>query len=675
MTTANTFKNWKIDIDSKGYCWLTLDRVGASANTLGSEVLEEFDQVLTYLQQITPKAIAIRSGKTSGFIAGADIGEFIKLETAAEATVMVRKVQGIFDKLAAFTVPTVAVINGFCLGGGLELSLACKYRVALDSPKTKIGLPEVMLGVQPGWGGSVRLPRLIGSLAALQLIVAGKVVDARTAQKMGIVDIAVPERHLQAATEFYLSGAATEHKGPAIEKFIQLAPVRYIVSKFFKSQVAKKVNEKHYPAPFAVLDAWRKNSIYGDNAFKAEAESIGKLMVTPTARNLVRVFFLRDRLKGFAKSSKFNPKHVHVVGAGAMGGDIAAWCAAMGFNVTVQDEFEAAIAATLNRALLLFQKKFKQPYLVQAARDRLTPDPEGHGITKADVIIEAIIEDVAAKQALFAKLEAAAKPTALLATNTSTIPLAVIGENLKNPGRVVGLHFFNPVSLMQLVEVVSDPATDKEVVADALSFVAKIDKLPLPVKSAPGFLVNRILIPYLIESVAIYEEGVPGAAIDKAMTDFGMPMGPIELMDAVGLDICVAAGKSMHTPMPQFVIDMVNSGKKGKKSGSGFYTYKNGKTIKPTIPSDAKIPKDITDRIVMRLLNESAACLREGIVTDADLVDAGMIFGSGFAPFRGGPMQYAKDQGAAVIRERLDELTATYGARFVPDAEWSNIGA
>ncbi len=659
--------------DAKGYCWLTLDRQNSSANTLGHVVLEEFEQILNDFQKNPPKALAIKSGKNSGFIAGADISEFVHIQTEAEANTMVRHVQDIFDKLEDFSFPTVAVINGFCLGGGLELALACKYRVALDTPKTKIGLPEIMLGVQPGWGGSIRLPKLIGTLKALPLIAAGKVLDARTAQKLGIVDVAVPERHLQAATEFYLSGTATLRQCGSLEKIIQFPFSRLVLGNIFKQQIAKKVNRKHYPAPFAVVDTWMKNSIYSSNAMRAEAESIARLMVTETARNLVRVFFLRDRLKSFAKTAKFAPQHVHVIGAGVMGGDIAAWCALSGFTVTVQDQYLPAVSATLKRAMQLYQRKFKVPYLVQAARDRLISDINGTGIAKADVIIEAIIEDATAKQELFAKLEKLAKPTAVLATNTSTIPLATIGKNMSQPNRVVGLHFFNPVSIMQLVEVVSDDNTNPEVVANASAFVGKIDKLALPVKSSPGFLVNRILIPYLLESATIYQEGVAAAVIDKAITDFGMPMGPIELMDAVGLDICVAAGKSMGVPMPAFVDDMVKAGKLGKKSGSGFYEYKNDKIIRPKVKTDNKIPPDITDRIILRLLNEAAACLREGIVKDADLVDAGMIFGSGFAPFRGGPLNYAKQIKPSAVVEKLDKLTVTYGARFVPDAEWSNI--
>lgn len=670
MLTNVTYQNWSLATDSKGNCWLTLDRKNASANTLGREVLEELDQILTGFNTKAPNGLVIKSGKKSGFIAGADISEFVDVQSAAEAIAMVRRTQDIFTKLSALPFITVAMISGFCLGGGLELALACNFRVAEDNPKTKIGLPEVMLGVQPGWGGSIRLPKLIGSISALQMILAGRILDARTAFKMGVVDAAVPDRHLLAAVEYYLSGVAEVKHCSKFEQFLQLGFMRPLIGKFLTSQVSKKVKAQHYPAPFAIIDTWVKNSVYSADAMQAEAVSIGNLMVTPAARNLVRVFFLRDRLKAFAKASKFAPKHIHVVGAGVMGGDIAAWCALNGFTVTVQDQYLPAIAATLKRALELYTKKLKQPYLIQAARDRLVPDITGLGIVKADVIIEAIIENVQAKQDLFTMLEAQAKPDAILATNTSTIPLATIGQNLKNPRRVVGIHFFNPVPLMQLVEVVADSDTDPTVVANATAFVGKIDKLPLPVKSSPGFLVNRVLIQYLLESSAIYVEGVPGPVIDRAATDFGMMMGPIELMDAIGLDICIAAASSVGAPLPQKVVDMVKSGILGKKSGSGFYKYKNGKIIKPPVNLKTPVPTDIAERIILRLLNECMACLRDGIVTDADLVDAGLIFGAGFAPFRGGPLQYAADQGYDVIKQRLEVLVGKYGARFTPDPGW-----
>ncbi len=664
--------NWSMATDANGYCWLTLDRKNASANTMGAQVMQELDSLLDGFIQQPPKGLVIRSGKSNGFIAGADVTEFLHLATVEAAVAEVSKAQVIFAKLEALPCSTVAMIHGFCMGGGTELALACKYRVALDTEKTRIGLPEVLLGIQPGWGGSIRMPRLIGSIKALGLIVAGKTVDARTAAKLGLVDAAVPDRHWQTAVEYYLTKTPKPRQAGKSEQLFKLNFVRHLVGGYIAKQVAKKVNRKQYPAPFSVIDTWVDNSIFDASAFKAEARAIATLMVTPSARNLVRVFFLRDRLKSMAKKSTLEIKHVHVIGAGVMGGDIAAWCALSGYTVTVQDQNLAAIAATLQRALQLFTKRLKIPYLVQAACDRLIPDTTGVSIPRADVIIEAIIENVAAKQDVFKMLQAKAKPTAILATNTSTIPLAVIAKDLPQPQRIVGIHFFNPVALMQLVEVVSDAQTDPQVVANAMAFVGRIDKLPLPVKSSSGFLVNRVLMAYLVESALIYDEGIPGPVIDEAATDFGMLMGPIELMDTVGLDICIAAAKSMGVQLTDSVANMVAAGKLGKKTGAGFYTYKNGKPIKPRINPAVRFPRDISDRLIMRLVNEAAACLREGIVADADLVDAGLVFGAGFAPFRGGPLAYAQDEQKANILQRLDALKSRYGARFVPDPAWSS---
>lgn len=666
------FVNWSLVTDTNDICWLTIDRKNASANTLGREVMEELDAILEKLAMQAPKALIIKSGKPNGFIAGADITEFLHMESEEVAKAAVTKAQDIFAKLSALPYPTVAMINGFCLGGGLELSLACKYRVALDSPQTKIGLPEVNLGIQPGWGGSVRLPRLIGSISALNLILPGKIVDGRTAHKLGIVDACEPERYFLKAAEYYaLNDPGCKNSGK-LEKFLQLSFIRSLVGKYLTWQVAKKVNRSHYPAPFAVIENWVNNSIYSDKAFEAEATSIARLIATPTAQNLVRIFFLRERLKGFAKTSKFDLKRIHVIGAGVMGGDIAAWCALRGFRVTVQDKNLNAISATLQRAMQLFKKRLKVPFLIQDACDRLLPDVEGLGLTKADVIVEAIIENAQAKQEVFKNMEACAKPHAILATNTSTIPLDVIGKDMQRGQRVVGIHFFNPVALMQLVEVVSDKHTDRTVIDDAMAFVGKIDKLPLPVKSVPGFLVNRVLLPYLLESALIYAEGVPGPVIDKAATNFGMLMGPIELMDTVGLDICVAAAKGMNIELPPMVDEMIKEGKLGKKTGKGFYSYgKDGKPSKPKV-NVGSYPDDIGDRIILRLVNEAANSVRVGVVSDADLADAGLVFGAGFAPFRGGPMKYAHDEGKANIKARLEALEMRYGERFAPDAYWSS---
>lgn len=670
---AKKYEHWSLTLDENNIYWLLFDKSDSSTNTLNEATIREFDDILNTVAQTPGKALIIRSAKKTGFIVGADITQFKTLKTAEEATALIRQGQAVFDKLAVLSFPTIAVIEGFCLGGGLELALACRYRIAEDSPKTKLGLPEVKLGIHPGWGGTVRLPKLVGPLNSMDVILTGRNLSAKSAKKMGIVDEALPKRVLEKAARDYANGVTRKKSGFNLHALMETLPARLALGKLFKNQLNQKISEKHYPAPYRVVDNWVK---YGTQhqAMEQEAVSIGKLLVSDTARNLVRVFFLQDQLKNLARSASFKPKHVHVVGAGVMGGDIAAWCALRGMNVTLQDQAPKLIGNAIKRASELGNKILKEKYLVEGMLDRLQPDPNGFGIQHADVIIEAITEKLAAKQGLFSMLEKKARPDAILATNTSTIPLEEIGSVLKDSNRLVGIHFFNPVSKMPLVEVVHAVNTTKEVVDNAMAFVKAIDKLPLAVKSAPGFLVNRILMPYMLEAVTLLEEGISGPAIDKAAVDFGMPMGPIELADTVGLDICLAAiqelSEVLGAKVPPKLQEYVARGDLGRKSGKGFYTYKNGKAIKPKV--EGKASEDVTNRLILRLLNEAVGCLREGIVQNADLLDAGCIFGIGFPPFRGGPMHYIDSQSQGNVVDLLQTFSKRYGDRFTPDQGWQN---
>lgn len=669
------YEHWKLDIDNQEIAWLTLDRRDSAVNSLNEPVLREFDQILNLLgQKRQAKAVIIQSGKKSGFIVGADISQFKQLTSADEATLLIKKGQEIFNKLENLPIPTIALISGFCLGGGLELALACTYRIAEDSPKTKLGLPEVKLGIHPGWGGTVRLPKLTGAMAAMDIILTGKNLRAKVAKKLGVINEAVPKRLFKQAALVYALNPPKNKKSSLFNKLQNVQWVRPILGKLFRTQLKKKIKEKHYPAPFKVVKNWINYNVYSDKAMQKEAESIGSLLVSDTSKNLVKVFFMQEKLKGLARGIDFSVNHVHVVGAGVMGGDIAAWCAIKGLNVTLQDQSPQFIGGAIKRAHDLAQKILKEKHLVQAAMDRLSPDVEGYGIAHADVIIEAITEKLEAKQNLFKMLEEKAKPEAILATNTSTIPLEEISSVLKKPGRLVGIHFFNPVSKMPLVEVVHGKNTVQRVIENAVYFVKQIDKLPLPVKSSPGFLVNRILFPYMLEAVALLEEGISGPVIDKAAVDFGMPMGPIELADTVGLDVCLNALEKMSSlldiKVPEKLRDYVKRGDLGRKTGKGFYHYKNGKCQKPKVSKSESMPSDTTDRLMFRLLNEAVACLREGIVENSELLDAGCIFGFGFAPFRGGPMNYIRNQGEERMLKQLEDLESRYGDRFAADEGW-----
>ncbi len=672
--SEKSYENWHLEIDGEAIAWLSIDKAGASANTLSAAVLEELEALLEEIAERRPKGLVIRSAKPGGFIAGADIKEFTTLGGRADAERLIRRGQGVLDRLAALDLPTVALIHGFCLGGGMELALACRYRIADEDPKTRLGLPEVKLGIHPGFGGTVRLPPLVGAPAAMDLMLSGRLVSARAARRMGLIDYALPQRRLEDAARALINDRPEPARARGWKGWTNHPLARPLLAPLLRRQVARKARPDHYPAPYALIDLWARHMGDPRRMMEEEAASVARLVVGETARNLVRVFFLQERMKGLGRKGDIAPRHVHVIGGGVMGGDIAAWCALKGFHVTIADRSHEAIARVIQRAHGLFRKKLKQRLAVRDALDRLMPDIEGLGVERADVVIEAIFEDVEAKQALYRDIEPRMKPDALLATNTSSIPLEVLGEALSEPGRLVGLHFFNPVAKMQLVEVVHGRGTDEAVIRRAAAFCRHIDRLPLPVRSAPGFLVNRVLMPYLLEAVTLVEEGVPAPVVDRAALDFGMPMGPIELADTVGLDICLSVarilGAELGLPVPPSLERMVGEGRLGRKSGHGFYRYEKGKKAKEPVEKGYRPPEDLTDRMMMRFLNEAMACLREGIVEDADLLDGGVIFGTGFAPFRGGPMHYATTVGRAIMRQKLERLEAAHGERFTPDPGW-----
>jgi len=670
------WKNWHLETDEDEIIWLHFDKANSGTNVFSADVFEEFFKILDHLAEMKPKGLIILSDKENGFIAGANIEEFTQLESKEEALELIRVGQSAFDKLEALPFPTLSLINGFCLGGGMEMSLACDYRIALDDPKTRIGLPEVLLGIHPGWGGTMRMPRLIGAPAAMDLMLSGRTVNARAAKKMGIVDKITAQRHLKRAAKMLILRRPKKSQPGKLVSFANSAVVRPLLAKYLRKQVAKRAPQAHYPAPYALIGLWEKYGGDERSMLLEEAVSVAWLMTEGTAQNLVRVFLLQERLKSLGKGIDFQPQHVHVIGAGIMGGDIAAWCAFKGMTVTLQDREPKFIAPAIKRAHALFKKRLKVPYLVQAAKDRLIPDHKGLGVKNADVVIEAIIENKEAKQDLFSQIEPLLKPETILATNTSSIPLDELSETLKQPDRLVGIHFFNPVAKMQLVEIVEGNNTSQENKNKAAKFCRCIDRLPLPVKSSPGFLVNRILMPYLMEAVNLLEEGVPGQVIDKAATDFGMPMGPIFLADTVGLDICLSVaeilGAALGLNVPEALRKKVEAGELGVKSGQGFYQYKKGKQVKSkTIAGGSSHQaEDIADRLVLQMLNESIACLREGVIEDKNMLDVGMIFGTGFAPFLGGPMHYMEQRGRQDIIDRLKELEGKYGNQFAADAGW-----
>ena len=668
--------HWRQETDRDGIVWWCIDKADASANVLSSEVLHELVSMLEQLEHDPPRGLVLHSGKHNGFVMGADINEFTSIESADQAYELIRLGQQVFDRLEALRCPTVAVINGFALGGGLELALACDYRLALHNKKRIIGLPEVQLGLHPGFGGTVRAVRIAGVRAAMQLMLTGKPITVEKALRQKLLDrVAAPDNWRQAAREM-VAARNPQARAPLSERCLNLFFLRPFIVRILRKQVAARAKKEHYPAPYAIIDLWAKHGASVRSGYDAEARSFAKLMIGSTSRNLVRVFFLQNRLKSQGSKPDQKIAHVHVVGAGVMGGDIAAWCALRGLKVTLQDRAVEYIEPALKRAAKLFSKRIHDANDRAAATDRLLADVDGDGVADADLVIEAIFENLEAKQSLYQKLQASMKPGAILATNTSSIRLEELRTVMNEPDRFIGLHFFNPVSALPLVEVIRCDDTVQEVLDAGFAFVKDIGKFPLECASSPGFVVNRLLGPYMAEAMHLAEAGVPLTAIDKAAEDFGMPMGPVELLDSVGLDVALQVsqvlGAAFNRAVPGRLAQMVENDQLGRKSGQGFYAWRDGKALKPQ-EDFAGQPADIGDRLILPMLNEAVACLHEGVVSDADLLDAGVIFGTGFAPFRGGPLHYARNRGIGEILQIMEGMAANHGDRYRPHEGWSEL--
>ncbi len=675
-----TMQNWKTETDDNGVLWLCLDKAETRANVLSSDVFYELNDIIDPLAENPPKGVILWSGKHRSFVMGADIKEIDGIESPERAYELTRLGQQMLDKVESLTCPTVAVINGHCLGGGFELSLAFDYRIALASEQKIIGLPEVKLGLHPGFGGTVRAIQTGGVRAGMQLMLTGSSIAPRKAKALGFIDRISSEDAWRDDASALLKSAPPKQRAPFVDRLLSTPIGRPFVRNMLLKQVSSKARKDHYPAPYAMIELWETHVASRNTGYEAEARSFAELVCSKTAKNLIRVFFLQTRLKGQGNKTDVKVKHVHVVGAGVMGGDIAAWCALRGHTVTLQDREQKYIDPAMQRAAKLFAKRVRNEDKRAETTARLRSDVEGAGVAEADLVIEAIYENLEAKQELYQKLQANMKPGALLATNTSSIRLEELRTVLNEPQRFIGLHFFNPVAMLPLVEVIRCDDTDSDALDIGFAFTKGIGKLPLECSSAPGFVVNRILAPYMSEAMHLAEEGVPLAEIDKAAVEFGMPMGPVELADSVGLDVGLhvskVLGAALNRPVPETLQKMVDDGLLGRKSGQGYYRWENGKAIKPDADSSnvpGGIIADMKDRLILSMVNEAVACLHENIVADADLLDAGVIFGTGFAPFLGGPLNYAKERGNTAVVMRLNELAKRYGERFEPHSGWSGL--
>jgi 3-hydroxyacyl-CoA dehydrogenase / enoyl-CoA hydratase / 3-hydroxybutyryl-CoA epimerase len=653
-TTLPNLQDWRFAIDFEGIAWAVIDRKGESMNSLGRRPTEELGEIVKAVEAAAAsgevKGLVIMSAKDRSFIAGADIREFESFDTEDKIKDVVKQTLELFDRIDRLPVIVVAAIHGYCLGGGLELALACDWRIADREEATRLGFPEVKLGIFPGLNGTVRSIALAGPTDAMTAMLTGKMLRPSAAKAMGLVDQLVPTHHnLRWAARKAVLQKRVSKGAPWWKKLMLKQPMRGMLAKQMREKTAAKVREEHYPAPFRLIELFEH---YGDDPASmrvAETEMFTPLMASEASRNLRRVFKLSEMLKDDAPKDGFKPRRVHVIGAGTMGGDIAAWCVVQGMQASLQDLDEAQIAKALARARGLFKRHLRTKLAIDAAVARLIADPKGKYVKHADVVIEAIVERLDVKQKLFAELEKQVKPGAVLATNTSSLKLEDIARPLADPGRLVGLHFFNPVAQLPLVEVVRGAQTREEEVRKACAFVTAISKLPLIVKDGAGFLVNRVLAPYLMEAVRRYQLGEPREKIDEAAMKFGMPMGPLELMDLVGLDIANHVGQELNlAPETDNVLtSLVRQGKLGKKTGEGFYLWIEGKPKREEATYDQAELERLGRDLVKPMLDEAERALADQVVADADHVDAGVIFGTGFAPFRGGPLHFRRSEKAA----------------------------
>ena len=654
------WKHWRLERDQDGIAWLTIDHAEEKVNSLGTAVLAELDEIVSLVEQDLPVGLVLMSGKRKSFIVGADVREFDATDKISELEENIRKVHGLFQRIEDLKCPTVVAFEGYCLGGGLELSLCFDWRIAMDADHTRIGFPEVNLGIYPGFGGSGRAIKAAGPLNAMQIMLTGKMLRARPARGLGLVNQLVDQHgSLRWAARNAVMKKRRAPKTGLKASLLSTGPARRFLAGQMRKQVASKARREHYPAPYELIDAFEASGNSCAGMIRLESEKVPRLLAGDTSRNLRRVFRLMETLKAQGKRSDFKARRVHVIGAGVMGGDIAAWCALRGLEVTLQDRELKYIEPALKRARALFKRRLKKPEAVAAAVTRLNADVEGRGVARADVVIEAIFENREAKRDLFERLKPNLQPHTLVATNTSAIPLGELSDVFDDPSRLIGLHFFNPVAQMPLVEVVYDTLSDPDRVNDGCSFATQIGKYALPATSTPGFLVNRVLAPYMRNAMALHRQGVPKEALDKAAVQFGMPMGPVELADTVGLDVGLGVIETLMGEAAaedrKVLEEMVKAGKLGKKSGQGFYVWKKGKPQRAPKAHEGHNLDELARKLMQPYFDECRSCLQDEVVENADLLDAGMIFGTGFAPFRGGPMHYlntnAAEGGAETAKE------------------------
>jgi 3-hydroxyacyl-CoA dehydrogenase/enoyl-CoA hydratase/3-hydroxybutyryl-CoA epimerase len=634
-------QHWSVSVDADNLCWLTLDVAGKSVNVLTHAVMAELGQILDWLdQQDTIAGIGMLSGKPGGFVYGADIAEFELLTTADDVLQHMQMVHGLFNRIESFGAPTIVGIDGIAVGGGLEIALTFDRLLTTASNKTKLGFPEVNLGILPGYGGSGRAYGRVGTAVVTEMMMSGKPLSANAALAAGLIDETVDDAaDLQPTMATWLT-QQSQQKPPRQQRENTADQSALDAA---RAQFLRRLRADHTPAPFAIIDHVARHGHSAAAMSAGEMDIFPDLMVGTASKNLRRLYYLTDKVRKTARGNSAI-QNLHVVGAGVMGGDIAAVAAMSGLNVTLTDMNETAMNAAIDRAAQLFARRLKSDDKITAARNRLTADPDGHGAAHADLVIEAVAEKLPVKQAVFAALEQVIKPDAILATNTSAIPLEDIAAALQDPSRLIGLHFFNPVPVLPLVEVIWSQYSNQDFVTRGMQFAGQIGKMPIRCQSAPGFLVNRALLPYMFKAVEAVAAGEDADQIDESLVDFGMPMGPIELCDQVGLDVCLDVGMVLGiAPAAEAVLrEKCEAQNLGRKTGTGFYQWDGNRPIRPRAAVDAVRMADIAAAMLAPMIEQCQQAVDEGVVDSADSADAGMIFGTGFPGFRGGPLHWSQ---------------------------------
>lgn len=693
-------KSFTLTIHEDAVAELVFDHPEKPVNIFDSRSLAELEAVVENLERDRHvKALLFRSAKKD-FIAGADVRAIAAVQNSAEGEAASRRGQALFERIARLAFPSVAAVHGLCLGGGTELALACRFRVASDSRQTLLGLPEVQLGILPAWGGTQRLPRLVGLPTALDMILSGHPLNGRAARRIGLVDEILPAENFDEQALAWLRREVLDARRPPRRLplwrmlFAEGNPAARAAMAALARRVMLRRTGGHYPAAGEALRLAAKSfSLPMERGLAGEAGALGRLVETPAHKNLLRLFFLREEAKKTASGAAV-PREVRrlgVLGAGVMGGGIAALAARRGIEVRLRDLRQEALTLALRTARHDMDEAVRRgrmtPCEAERAMARISPALELSGFEHADMVIEAVVERIEVKQAVFREIETCVPRHCVLASNTSALPVAQMAAALRRPERLVGLHFFNPVSRMPLAEVIRHPSSSEETVSAAMALAGRLEKFPVAVKDSPGFLVNRLLAPYMQEAALMAEEGVSVEAIDRAMKNFGMPMGPFELYDEVGLDVAAHVAGTLRRAWPQRFVEsnlvarLAESGGLGKKSGRGFYEYKDGKKRKVSAAavSYAKglmpSPEEITARLLYPMVNEAARCADERVAENADKLDFAMVMGTGFAPFRGGPMRWAETEiGFKRVVEALQNLAERHGARLTPSAALRGMG-